>query len=89
VAGAHCQWARQQQLKIGAVDESAINTATLLGHKPAHDHKLWFPCNLAKLQEAMVEQVDVLLFFYTIPDPRDPTKQFSTTTPLLQKIVML
>jgi hypothetical protein len=75
--------------KIGAVDGSAINTAAPLGHKPAHDHELWFPRNSAELQEATVEQVDALLFFYAIPDPRDPTKQFGAATPLLQKIATL
>jgi hypothetical protein len=64
--------------EIGVVDGLAINTATLLG-QPAHDHELWFPHNSAELQEVTVEQVDVLLFFYTIPNPRDLTKQLGTT----------
>jgi hypothetical protein len=36
-----------------------------------------------------VEQVDALLFFYAIPDPRDPTKQFGAAAPLLKKIAAL
>jgi hypothetical protein len=71
---------------VGPVNGSAINAAAPLGRKPAHDDEVWYPRDVLQLTRATVQQADALLFYYGLADPTDPTKQFSPTTPLEEKV---
>jgi hypothetical protein len=71
--------------KIGPIDGSDLNPAAPMGHKPETDHALWFPISEAELAYATVEQVDPLLYFYAIGDPKRLNKRFNQDSPLNEK----